>query len=69
MYVNNSLKYITMGPILSDKDLKKIYKLSNKNIYKKTYKRKRPNLIKLKNLYSKAVDPFKQYDNLNLDKN
>ena len=37
---NNSLKYITMGPILSDKDLKKIYKLSNKNTYKKTYKKK-----------------------------
>jgi len=37
---NSSLKYITMGPILSDKDLKKIYKLSNKNAYKKTYKKK-----------------------------
>lgn len=66
---NNSLKYITMGPILSDKDLKKIYKLSNKNIYKKTYKKKIPNLLKLKKIYDKAIDPFKQYDNLNLEKN
>merc|ERR1711988_1856586 len=47
---NSSLKYITMGPILSDKDLKKIYKLSNKKIY------------------DKAIDPFNQYDDLNLDK-
>ena len=42
MYRNkHSLKYITMGPILSDNDLKKIYKLSNKNTYKKTYKKKK----------------------------
>lgn len=66
---NSSLKYITMGPVLSDKDLKKIYKLSNKNSYKKNYKRKRPNLLKLKKIYDKAIDPFKQYDNLDLDKN
>ena len=58
-----------MGPILSDKDFKKIYKLSNKNIYKKTYKKKIPNLLKLKKIYDKAIDPFKQYDNLNLEKN
>jgi hypothetical protein len=58
-----------MGPILSDKDIKKIYKLSNKNTYKRTYKRKRPNLLKLKKIYDKAVDPFKQYNDLNLDKN
>ena len=43
----------------------KIY-LSN---YKRTYKRKRPNLLKLKKIYDKAVDPFKQYNDLNLDKN
>mgnify|MGYP003345386419 FL=1 len=58
-----------MGPVLSDKDLKKIFKLSNKNSYKKIYKKKRPNLLKLKKLYDKAIDPFKQYDNLDLDKN
>ena len=52
---NNSLKYITMGPILSDKDLKKIYKLSNKNTYKKTYKKKIPNLLKLKKFMIKQL--------------
>ena len=59
-----------MGPILTDKEIKKIYTLSKKygNYFKNTYGYKKPNLCKLKLLYDLAVSPCNEYDN-NIDSN
>ena len=56
---------VTMGPILTDKEIKKIYSLSKKygSYFKNTYGYKKPNLVKLKTLYDNAVSPCSEYDN------
>lgn len=53
------LQSVTMGPILTDKEIKHIYNLSKryKNFYKDTFGYKRPNLVKIKELYDIAVNP------------
>jgi len=55
------LQSVTMGPILTDKEIKQIYNLSKryKNFYKDTFDYKRPNLVKMKELYDIAVNPCK----------
>ena len=62
-----NMRCVTMGPILNDKEIKKIYSLSKKynNYFKDTFGYKRPNLVKLKNLYDLAVNPCNEYINLN----
>ena len=63
---NHNNQIVTMGPILTDKEIKEIYNLAlkNKNNYEETFNKKRPNLIKLKKLYEKAIskNPL-NYDN------
>lgn len=58
---------VTMGPILTEKEIKQIYSLSKKykNFYKDTFGYKRPNLLKLKELYDLAVNPCNEYNLLN----
>ena len=57
---------VTMGPILTDKEIKKIYTLSKryKNFYKETFGVKRPNIVKMKQIYDNAVNPNLEYNNL-----
>ena len=47
------LQTVTMGPILTDAEIKKIYNLSKKykDFYKKTFGYNRPNIVKMKNIY------------------
>jgi len=48
---------VTMGPILTNKEIKEIYKLSKryKTKYKELYGYKRPNIVKLKEIYDEAI--------------
>ena len=57
---------VTMGPYLTDSEIKQIYSLSKKykSFYKETFGYNRPNLIKLKELYDRAVNPLNEYDYL-----
>tara|TARA_X000000950_G_C13907864_1_gene657694 strand:- start:2081 stop:2863 length:783 start_codon:yes stop_codon:yes gene_type:complete len=61
---------VTMGPILTDKEVKKINTLSKKygDYFKKEFKYKRPNLCKLKTLYDKAVCPYTDFKSNDLTK-
>ena len=63
---DHSLQMVTMGPILTDKEIKKIYTLSKryKKFYKETFGVKRPNIVKMKQIYDKAVNPNLEYNNL-----
>lgn len=49
---------VTMGPILTNKEIKEIDKLAKKykNNYVKRFGQQRPSLIKLKQLYDSAID-------------
>jgi hypothetical protein len=64
---------ITMGPKLTDDDLKKIDDIASlyyKHDYVKKYKEKRPSLVKMKQLYDQAIssDPETlMYTNINSD--
>lgn len=60
---SNPSQAVTMGPILKDKEIKELYKLSKRYNFKEIYGYKRPNLIKLKELYDKAVEKV-PYDNI-----
>ena len=55
---NLSRQQTTMGPILTLKEIKEIYKLSliNKNNYKNLFGSNRPNLKKLYKLYHEAIN-------------
>ena len=57
---------VTMGPVLTDKEIKKIYTLSKryKKFYRDTFGVKRPNIVKMKQLYDSAVNPNLEYNNL-----
>ena len=68
-YLNDDhcMQSVTMGPILTEKDIKQIYKLSKSVIFKKLYGYKRPNLIKMKILYDEAIDKNIHYDLLEVD--
>jgi len=63
---DHSLQIVTMGPVLTDKEIKKIYTLSKryKKFYKDTFEIKRPNIVKMKQLYDRAVNPNIEYNNL-----
>ena len=63
---NNYSQAVTMGPILTDNEIKKIYRMSKryKIYFQEMYGYKRPNLIKFKQIYDKAVDPLKDYNHL-----
>ena len=69
---DSSLQIVTMGPILSAKEIKEIFNLSKryKNFYKDTFGIKRPNILKMKELYDRAINPnteFNNIDGLSLD--
>jgi hypothetical protein len=55
---------VTMGPILTNDDIKEIYKLSKryKNKYTEMYGYKRPNIVKMKKLYDDAIYDNKEYE-------
>lgn len=60
---------VTMGPILKNKEIENLYKLSKRYNYKEIYGYKRPNILKVKELYDKAVENI-IYDNISeLSKN
>ena len=63
--IQHNNQVVTMGPILTDKEVKEIYNLvlKNKKNYEEMFNKKRPNLIKLKKIYEKAIskNPLK-YD-------
>lgn len=58
LYKDHNLQSVTMGPILTDKEIKEIYTKAKRygNNYFTNYKKKRPNLIKLKQYYEKAIN-------------
>lgn len=53
---DNPTQAVTMGPILSDEEIEEIYKLSKRYNFKNIYGYKRPNLLKVKQLYDIAVN-------------
>jgi len=59
-YLNNGHCHqaVTMGPILSDKEIKEIDRIAKqyKNNYFKRFNRKRPSLFKMKILYDQAIN-------------
>lgn len=57
LYKDNNLQSVTMGPKLTDKEIKEIYTKAKRygNNYYINYKKKRPNLIKLKFHYEKSI--------------
>tara|TARA_Y100000813_G_C24146518_1_gene345021 strand:- start:428 stop:1228 length:801 start_codon:yes stop_codon:yes gene_type:complete len=61
---NHNKMIVTMGPVLTDKEVKRINSLSKKfgNYFKNTYGYKKPNLYKLKTIYDLAVSPCNEYD-------
>ncbi len=63
---DHSLQTVTMGPILNDKEIKRIYTLSKryKIFYKDMFGIKRPNIIKMKHHYDNAVNPNIEYNSL-----
>jgi len=60
-------QYITIGPILTDSEILEIDRLSKNfgNNYYNIYKKKRPNLFKIKQLYEQAIS---KQPNLNMPK-
>ena len=52
LYSDHNLQSVTMGPILNDKEIKEIYIKAKRygNNYFNLYKKKRPNLLTLKNI-------------------
>lgn len=54
---SHNMIFITMGPILSDEEILEIDELANKfgNYYRKTYRKNRPSLYKMKQLYDQAI--------------
>jgi hypothetical protein len=68
-YVNEGhcQQAVTMGPILTDKEIREIDRLSKKykNNYKNKFKTKRPSLVKMKKLYDIAINknPILDIDN------
>ena len=67
---DHCLQTVTMGPILTNKDIKKINSLADRNIFKSIYNYNKPNLYKMKLLYDQAVNPLVEYDdNEELTKN
>lgn len=57
-YLDNfNTQAVTMGPILTDNEIKEIYKLSKRygRKYKEMYGYNRPNILKIKELYDIAV--------------
>lgn len=55
---DHSLSIPTMGPVLTDEDVKKIDELAEKyykDNYIKTYRKKRPSLLKMKYYYDQAI--------------
>ena len=57
---------VTMGPILNNEEIKKLYNLSKryKKKFKEVYGYKRPNLIEMKNLYDKCIISNDTYDTI-----
>ena len=57
---------VTMGPKLTDKEVRQIYMLSKKygNVFRTTFGYRRPNLIKIKKLYDKAISKNEQIDKI-----
>ena len=55
---------ITMGPILTIEEIKKIDKLSDECIYKSLFKKNKPSLIEIKKYYDQAINT-----NINTDIN
>ena len=57
LYNNHNYQTVTMGPILSNNEIKLIYRKAKryKNKYYELYHKKRPNLIKLKLYYDNAI--------------
>lgn len=56
---DSDLSLISMGPILTDEEIKEIYNLAetyHKDNYVKFYYKKRPNLIEMKRLYELALN-------------
>lgn len=66
-YCNKIDQQTTMGPILSYKEIKKIYKLSlkKKKNYYNSFGIERPNLLKIYELYHEAIKK-PNFDNINL---
>lgn len=56
---DNFNQVVTMGPILTDDEIKEIYNLSKRYNFKKIYGYRRPNLVKIKELYDTAVNKVK----------
>lgn len=50
---------VTMGPMLSDKEVEEIYRLAkkNKDNYKNIFGKKRPDLLKIRYWYQQAIAP------------
>jgi len=64
---NHCYQSVTMGPILNDDEIKRIFNLSKryKKFFKETYGYKRPNLVEMKKIYDKAIDKNDIYDSIN----
>jgi len=59
--------FITMGPKLTESEVKEIDRLAQKNInnYKNIYKKNRPSLELIKKYYDEAIDSNPPIDNIN----
>ena len=57
LFKDHNLQSVTMGPKLTNKEIKEIYTKAKRygNNYTINYKKSRPNLIKLKEYYDKAI--------------
>ena len=53
-----------MGPMLTDNEIKQIQKLSDRKRFKSIYGYKRPNLVKMKKIYDRAIDKNDNYDEI-----
>jgi len=61
---NYDMSIVTLGPILSDDEIKEIDYLANtyhKNNFYNRYKKQRPSLMKIKELYNIAIDGNVEY--------
>jgi hypothetical protein len=66
-----SKQYITMGPKLTDNDIKEIYEKANRrpNHYQESFGRNRPNLLNMKKYYDQAISLEPEiHDKINGDK-
>lgn len=61
---DHCLQSVTMGPILSDKEIKLIQKLSDRKRFRITYGYRRPNLFKMKKIYERAINKNDNYDEI-----